>query len=217
MSEPASAKTGITGGDLRTLNKFLPEPRADLYAAVLAANAWPIASLNSPRRICNFLGQTAEETGGFISLVESTAYKDADFLVATFKNVHGLDHANRLITEGAEAIGNTIYAFSNGNGDVASGDGYRFRGRGFLQITGRANYRQIGALVKLPLEDNPDMLANPTTAAIAAATYWKEYNINVAADADDVGTVTQLVNGSSRLHQSQRQQWHDKARQIWTF
>jgi putative chitinase len=207
---------GIDAKALLTLNPRLGPERAQLFAQVLDA-ARDDAELNSPRRICNFLGQVAVETGGFTSLIESTAYKDPERLDALFKNVQGVDHAQRLIAEGPEAIGNTIYAGKNGNGDIASGDGFRYRGRGFLQISGRGNYRRIGELVDMPLEAEPELLGEPTPAAQSAAKYWIARNINAAADADDVSTVTLLVNGPARLQLDQRQAWHDAARRIWSF
>ena len=213
--------TGLTGPDLQTLNPGLAAPRAALYAQVLLTEACTIAALDTPRRICNFLGQVFEETGGLTSLLESTAYRNTDqnaaFLANTFSNVHGIDHAKRLLAAGPVAIGNTIYALKNGNGDIASGDGYRFRGRGFLQITGRGNYRDIGQLTGMALEDHPELIENPSTAAAASGKFWEARKINVPADVDDVGTVTKLVNGGGRLHQAQRQAWHDKARKIWPF
>jgi predicted chitinase len=210
----------ITADKLLRFSHRLPAPRAALYAAVLT-EACAIAGLNSACRICNFLGQVGEETGGLASLTESTAYRNTEenaaFLAATFRNVHGLEHARRLLAAGPEAIGNTIYALKNGNGDIATGDGYRYRGRGFLQITGRGNYRKIGSLMNLPLEDEPERLGTPDVAAQAAARFWTLHRINVPADADDVGTVTQLVNGGARLHQAERQTWHDVAKGIWVF
>ena len=163
------------------------------------------------------MGQVGEETGGLRSLVESTKYSPgrAAFLAKTFSNVHGTDHASRLIAGGAETIGNTIYAGKNGNGDVDSGDGFRYRGRGFLQVTGRGNYRMVGKMMDQPVEDSPDMLGEPAFAAQSAARYWKMRGINDAADADDVGMVTQLVNGGARLHLTERRQWHRRARLVW--
>ena len=210
----------VTGAHLLRFNRNLTAERATLYATVLT-EACTTAALNTPRRLCNFMGQVGEETGGLSSVVESTAYnnteKNAEFLARTFRNVHGLDHARRLLAAGPEAIGNTIYALKNGNGDVASADGYRYRGRGFLQVTGRANYRSLGKLLDMPLEDQPELLADPSAAAEAAARFWVVRRINTPADADDVGMVTALVNGGARLHQAQRQAWHDVARRIWPF
>ncbi|MBA2934735.1 glycoside hydrolase family 19 protein [Sphingomonas sp. CGMCC 1.13654] len=208
----------ITAATLITFSPTLDPSRAALYAAVLT-DACQTAAINTAVRLCNFLGQVGEETGGLRSLVESTKYSlgRGAFLAATFSNVHGIEHANRLIAQGPEAIGNTIYAGKNGNGDVASGDGYRFRGRGFLQITGRANYRAIGKLMNQPLEDQPELLGQPSFAADAAAQYWISRKINVPADADDVSTVTGLVNGGARLHLAERKSWHDHARKIWPY
>jgi predicted chitinase len=92
---------------MQHLNHGLAPERAALFASVLT-DASRIAGLDNTRRICNFLGQTAEETGGFTSLIESTAYKDPERLKALFSNVQGVEHANRLIEQGPVAIGNTI-------------------------------------------------------------------------------------------------------------
>jgi putative chitinase len=210
--------SGLTlhGSAILELNSRLTQERAALLATVLT-DASNIAQLESPRRICNFLGQVAEETGGFTSLIESTAYKDPERLNSLFKNVQGVEHAKRLIAEGPQAIGNVIYAGKLGNGDVASGDGYRFRGRGFLQITGRANYHRIGEMIGMQLEQHPELLGEPSPAAEAAAKYWSVRKINVPADADDVSTVTFLVNGAARLNLTERKAWHDKAKMVFPF
>lgn len=208
--------TEITKDHLLTLNRTLDAARAALFAKVLT-DACRTGEIDRNIRLCQFIGQVAVETGGFRALVESTNYKDPLRLDALFRNVQGPDHARRLIAAGPVAIGNTIYAGKNGNGDVASGDGYRFRGRGFLQVTGRANYRTIGKLIGMPLEDQPELLGEPTSAAEAAATYWKVRKINVPADADDVGTVTLLVNGPAKLHLKERGEWKEKAKGVWGY
>lgn len=209
MTEP------IDGAQLRALNPTLQAARADLFAAVLNAALEP-ADIVSAQRVRHFLAQVMQETGGLRGLVESTNYTNAERLDQLFRNVQGVEHAKRLIAEGPEAIGNTIYANKNGNGGVDSGDGFRFRGRGFLQVTGRANYRSIGEIVKMPLEDQPELLGEPDPAAKAAATFWAMRNINAPADADDIGTVTFLVNGPARLHLEERHVWLQKAAQIWS-
>lgn len=206
--------TTISAANLLALNPALPGPRAELFAHVLG-DALPAGGLDTPRRVRHFLAQILQETGALRGLVESTAYKDAARLDKLFLNVQGLAHAQRLIAQGPEAIGNTIYANKLGNGGVDSGDGYRYRGRGFLQVTGRSNYRTIGRLVGMPLEENPDLLGEPVPAAAAAATFWKMRQINAAADADDISTVTLLVNGPARLHLEERRTWLKKAAAIW--
>jgi putative chitinase len=204
----------VTSDLLGRLAPSLPPPRVALFASVLD-DALEREQVYTHRRIRHFLAQAMEETGALRGLVESTNYRDPVRLDQLFLNVQGVDHARRLIAAGPEAIANTIYANKNGNGGVASGDGFRYRGRGFLQITGRANYRRIGALVGMPLEDDPDLLGQPVPAAQAAAGYWKARSINVPADADDISAVTFLVNGPARLHLAERTAWLAKAKEIW--
>jgi len=204
----------ITEDQLRRLNHQLDKQRASLFAAVLGA-ALAEFEIGTAIRTRHFMAQVMQETGGLRSLVESTRYTNAARLDALFRNVQGEEHARRLIAAGPEAIGNTIYANKNGNGGVASGDGFRYRGRGFLQVTGRANYRSLGELLGQALEAQPDTLGEPVPAARAAAAYWKARHINAAADADDIGTVTFLVNGPARLHLKERTEWLRKAEEIW--
>lgn len=192
--------------------------RAVLYAAALDA-ALPKAGIDqSPRRVRHFMAQIAVETGYFGSLVESTKYSSAPRLDALFSNVQGPAHAQRLIDAGPEAIGNTIYANKLGNGGPESGDGYRYRGRGFMMITGRSNYRKIGELIGLALEARPELLGEPDAAAVAAVAYWSYRKINLAADAGDrdtdVEAVTLLIN-AAKLHLKERQEWRRKADPVW--
>lgn len=204
----------ITEDQLRRLNNQLVAQRARLFATVLST-ALAEFGIGTPIRTRHFIAQVMQETGGLRSLVESTNYTNAARLDALFRNVQGEEHAKRLIAAGPEAIGNTIYANKNGNGGVASGDGFRYRGRGFLQITGRANYRSLGELLNQPLEAQPELLGEPVPAARAAAGFWNARHINAAADADDIATVTFLVNGPARLHLKERTEWLRKAEQIW--
>jgi putative chitinase len=80
-------------------------------------------------------------------------------------------------------------------GNVNKGDGKRYKGRGLIQLTGRDNYRKIGAILGLPLEDNPALAAEPVNALRIACEYWKSRDINTAADRDDLLKATRLVNG----------------------
>jgi putative chitinase len=204
----------VTAAQLRRLCPGMLEPRAQLFAGVLD-DAFQQFEISTPRRVRHFFGQALVETGNLRGLVESLAYQDAKRLDDLFLNVQGIEHAQRLIKAGAEAIGNTIYANKNGNGGINSGDGYRYRGRGFLQVTGRANYREVGRIVSLPLEDQPDLLGEPEPAAMSAAAFWRDRKINAPADADDVSTVTLLVNGKARLHLKERTEALQRAKAIW--
>jgi putative chitinase len=204
----------IRSEQLRQLNPSLPEARAQLFAIVLDKSLVD-GDINLPLRIRHFIAQVMTETGGCRGIIESTNYTNPERLDQIFNNVQGIEHAKRLIATGPVAIGNTIYANKNGNGGVDSGDGYRYRGRGFLQITGRANYHALGALTGMPLEDNPDLLGEPEPAAHAAALFWRMRKINTPADADDIDMVTQLINGPARLNIAERRAWLAKTRDIW--
>ena len=192
----------------------LAPARAELFASVLD-DELARGDITNGRRIRHFLAQVMLETGGLRGLVESTNYTNPQRLDQLFKNVQGVEHARRLIEQGPEAIGNTIYANKNGNGGVTSGDGFRYRGRGLLQVTGRANYRALGQLIGMPLEDDPEQLGQPQPATQAAVSFWKMRDINRAADADDVGSVTFLVNGPAQLHLKERGDWLAAAARIW--
>ncbi len=141
------------------------------------------------------MAQLAYESAGFKALVESLAYK-AETLVKVFPNrVKTLAQAQSLVAQGPAAIAEAIYGNRTDLGNTQAGDGYKYIGRGFIMITGRANYTHFGALMAQPLVDQPQLLQQPAYAAQAAAAFWKANNINAKADADDISGVTKLVNG----------------------
>lgn len=189
ISDPCA----ITPARLLSFCPLLKVADAEVHAAALEA-ARAEADLTTTRRVRHFLAQVAHETGGFARLTENLNYRDPVRLDQLFKAVRDVNHARTLIAGGPQAIANCVYAGRLGNGDARSFDGWNYRGRGYLQITGRANYREIGKSLGLPLEDDPDMLARPAEAALAAARYWKWRDINSAADADDIRAVTARIN-----------------------
>ena len=92
-----------------------------------------------------------------------------------------------------ERIANIVYGGRMGN--VDEGDGFKYRGRGLLQITGRAGYRDAGEAMNLPLEENPDLLLEPEFAALSAAWWWDDHNLNEIADTGDMQKITRIING----------------------
>ena len=194
----------------------LPADRAESYAAALEA-ARRKGDIVGGLRIAHFVAQAAHETAGFRALEENLRYTNADSLDRIFSAVRGRDDAARLIDDGPEAIANRVYANRLGNGDEASGDGYRYRGRGFLMITGRKQYADAQAYSGLPLVAKPHLLAQAVTAAEAAVAYWRTNAINAAADRDDIDTVTLLVNGPARQGLADRKAWLAAAREIWVI
>ena len=204
----------ITAEQLCTLSPTMPLARASQYAAALNA-ALAGSTLNSPLRIRHFVAQLAWESAGFRALIENLNYKNPEVLDKTFKSVQGVEHAKRLIDAGPVAIGNLVYANKLGNGSVDCGDGFRYRGRGFIMTTGRANYASVARYSKIDVVENPDLLGLPEQAAAAARSFWEDRHINAAADADNVREVTRVVNGPALHGLDGRTALVQKAAAIW--
>lgn len=172
--------------------------------------------INTPKRMAAFLAQVGHESAGFSVLVESLNYS-ADGLAATWgsrfaqKNSAGqyltvIDggRARRLPNSDAqklhrrpEAIANRVYSDRLGNGSEASGDGWRYRGRGLIQVTGKSNYQQcsLGLFGDDRLLAAPQQLQEWHWAVESAGWYWNSRNVNALADGDDFERVTKAING----------------------
>jgi len=150
--------------------------------------------LNTRLRLIHFLAQIAHESAAFTRFEENLRYDDPARLDAMFANVKGIEHAKRLILAGPEAIANCAYAGRGGNGSEASGDGWRHRGRGPIQITFRAGYAAIAKGTGLDVLNNPDLLLAPDAGMRSALQYWSDRKISTAADANNVSRVTYLIN-----------------------
>jgi putative chitinase len=129
--------------------------------------------------------------------------------------VHGIDDARKLIALGPEAIANRVYANRLGNGDEKSGDGWRYRGSGYKQLTGRANYREIGAIIGLDLETDPESARQPESAARVAFAFWDARGCSPIADNGDVDGVAEKINGPAKLGLQERRAATFKALGIW--
>ena len=150
--------------------------------------------ISNKYRIAAFLSQVAHESGGFKFVVENLNYS-ADALLRVFPKYFPAPEIANAYARQPERIANRAYANRMGNGDEASGDGWAYRGRGLIQLTGKNNY----ASFSLQMDNNclvePDIVAEPKLAALSAGWYWNSRNINPVADTDDVKEVTRLVNG----------------------
>ena len=198
-----------------TLRKFAPRIKDPEIHASALENARQTSSVTTARRLCHFLGQIFVETGGFAIMVENLNYKDPARLDGIFSAVHGSEDARALIRRGPEAIANRVYANRIGNGDEASGDGWRYRGSGYKQLTGRSNYREIGGIVNLDLEGNPELAREPKTAASVAFAFWDARQCSPLADVGDVDGVTAKINGPAKLGLSERRDATLRALGIW--
>lgn len=151
--------------------------------------------INTTKRISMFLAQIGHESGGLTKLHENLNYK-ADRLAQIFpKYFKGIDTSE--YAHNPERIANLVYANRMGNGPVESGDGYRFRGRGAVQLTGRSNYTACGNDLEVDLIKNPDYLETPEGAIRSAAWFWDQHDLNDYADKGDVLTVTKKINGGT--------------------
>lgn len=155
--------------------------------------------INTPLRISHFLAQCAHESWNFKAVRENLNYGPVA-LMSTFKKYFPtLEKADEYARQ-PEKIANLVYANRIGNGPVESGDGWRFRGRGFIQLTGRANYSSFDKVVPENIIDNPDLVAS-RYPLLSAAWFWHSRNLNKIADLgpseDIIIRITKIVNGGT--------------------
>jgi putative chitinase len=159
-----------------------------------------------------FIAQCAHESGNFCAVSENLNYS-AYGLVKTFhKYFPDLDHATPY-AHNPEKIANKVYSSRMGNGDEASGDGWKFRGRGFIQLTGHDNYLKFGHAIGKDLIANPDYLITLEGALESAVWFWNSHNLSPLADANDNLTITKRVNGGT-IGLDDRNVLFEKAKQV---
>lgn len=175
--------------------------------------------INTPKRVASFIAQTAHESGGYTMLVENLKYK-ATTLAAVWPNrfaVMGPDK-KPIKEKGAnkpnkfaeslhmkdEMIANVCYSARMGNGTIESGDGWKYRGRGAKQLTGKDNYKRCGDALGVDLVGNPDLLLQPQYAMRSAGWFWKVNKCADFIDRDDFVGQTKKINGGT-LGLDQRQ------------
>ena len=154
----------------------------------------PDYEINTPKRVAAFIAQCAHESGGFRFLKENLNYK-AESLMKTFpKYFSDRDTANAYAKQPIK-IANRVYANRMGNGDEASGDGYRYCGRGLIQLTGKTNYDWFAASLEISSTEASEYLETFEGAAQSACWFWESNNLNVEADAGDIKKMTKKING----------------------
>jgi putative chitinase len=156
----------------------------------------PVYDINTPERVAGWLAQCAHESGYFRFLKENLNYR-AESLLKTFpKYFKTLDEARQFERQ-PEKIANRVYANRMGNGDEASGDGFRYLGRGLIQLTGKNNYTLFAAAIDTPLEEIPEYLQTFEGAIQSACWFWEQNNINQWADKRDILTMSKRINGGT--------------------
>ncbi|HAD96525.1 MAG TPA: glycoside hydrolase [Cryomorphaceae bacterium] len=151
--------------------------------------------LQSPLRQAHFLPQVAHESGSFNYTSENLNYS-ASALRQVFGKYFTDDAIANQYARKPEKIASRVYASRMGNGDEASGEGWKFRGRGLIQLTGKDNYTSFGQSLAIDLLTDPDSVStNPDHAVQAACWYWDVNKLNQDADRDDIKTITRKING----------------------
>ena len=174
--------------------------------------ALPDYDINTPRRIAAFVAQCSHESGGFKFLKENLNYK-AESLVRVWPRYFKDAATARKYAHNQEAIANRAYANRMGNGSEASGDGWKFCGRGLIQLTGRNNYQAFADSIETDINDIPEYLATFEGAVQSACWFWESNNLNKWADTGDILTLTKKINGGT-LGLADRQKHYNHALHI---
>lgn len=178
---------GAVSGSIRSLMDRGGRAGRLLSAAVSAG-------ITNPIKLANFMGQMSHESMGFTALEENLNYKPKGLLKTFGRYFKGEDDARKVAAQGPEAIANRVYGGRMGNKDP--GDGWKYRGRGYVHLTGRANYAKASEALGIDLLNNPDLAAEPDIAAKIAVWYWNTRVAKKGADGD-VLAATKAINGGT--------------------
>ena len=167
---------------------------AEWYQALI--NNLPQYEINTPERVAGFIAQCAHESGGFKRLKENLNYK-WESLRRVFPKYFPTDDVAQEYAHKPEQIANRIYGSRMGNGDESSGDGFRYCGRGLIQLTGRNNYTKFAESIGMAVEEVPTLLETYDGAVKSACWFWSSNNLNQWADVGDILTMTKRINGGT--------------------
>ena len=169
--------------------------------------------IDTPSRMAAFTAQLAHESGQLQRWTENLNYR-WERLRQVFPKYFASDSEARAFDRKPERIANRVYGNRMGNGPEASGDGWRYRGRGPIQLTGRDNYRACGSAIGVDLVEDPDLLATPGPGCLAAAWFWARNGLNALADAGDFVTITRRINGGLNGLAERREFW-EQAKEVF--
>jgi len=195
---------------LELLQKLCPKTKVNvlqLYAEPLHEVAEYYDMYVNMHRAAAFVAQTAHESGGFNFVKENLNYS-AKGLMGTFKKYFPTEELAKQYERKPEKIANRVYANRMANGDEASGDGYRFCGRGLIQLTGRANYTKFAEDLGISLEETVAYLETPAGAVSSAGWFWDNNNLNQYCDKDDFVTLTKRINGGTIGLEDRKHHYH---------
>lgn len=200
-----SFKFEFTEAKLRQI--LVRAPHVDQWFLAIRA-ILPDYEIDTPERVACWLGQTAHESGNYRFLRENLNYS-ADGLNKIFKKYFPTVESAKPYARNPEKIANRVYASRMGNSDEASGDGWKYRGRGLIQLTGKNNYTLFAAAIDTPLEQIPEYLQTFEGAVQSACWFWEQNNLNKFADSRDIITMSKRINGGT-IGMEDRIQKYDK-------
>jgi putative chitinase len=167
----------------------------------------PDYDINTVPRVAAFLAQTAHESGGYRALTENLNYR-AVTLRKVFPKYFPTDELANAYAQKPEMIANRVYGGRMGNGDEHSGDGFRYCGRGLIQLTGKQNYCRFAESIETPVEELPEFLGTFEGAIQSACWFWETNNLNQWADAGDILKMTKIINGGTIGLEDRQKHFH---------
>ncbi len=182
---------------LPLLQKLFPTTKSATLAEYVEPlnKLLPAHDIVGKKRVAAFLAQVGHESAGFSARVENLNYSAAG-LLATFKKYFTPAQATAYARQ-PERIASRTYANRYGNGDEASKDGFKFRGRGLIMITFRANYMAFAKWAGISLDEAVVYLTTPEGAVAGAVWYWESRGLNALADGDQITNISKIVNGGT--------------------
>ena len=168
--------------------------------------------IDTPTRQAAFIGQAQHESNNFKNLEEGLSYSASRLMAVWPSRFPNLDVANQYANN-PQKLANKIYSGRMGNGDEESGEGYAYRGRGLIQMTGKETYANCGSGLGMDFIGDPDRLLDPQYAALSAGWVWNKKGLNDLADTGDYETMTKRINGGT-LGLDDRKAKIAKAREI---
>lgn len=183
--------------DVNRFKKVFPACKdADKFCNLLD-NLLPAAGIDTKERVNMFLAQCGHESGGFTAFSENLNYS-AKGLRTVFPKYFPDDSVANAYERNPEKIANKVYANRMGNGPESSGDGWKYRGRGIIMITGKDNYTSFSRDSGIDAVNNPNLLSSDLTVTIKSAIwFWNKNNLNKFADTKDIVGATKKINGGT--------------------
>ena len=166
--------------------------------------------LRPAHRLAMWLAQCGYESSSFNVLREVLSYRTVAQLRAVFPKEFPTDDAAQRYVMNPNGLGNFLYAGKNGNGDAASNDGFKYRGGGLIQLTGKGNYEAVGKALGIDLLNRPTQIITEPVAARTAGFFWKQNDLNAAADEGDFDYTTRRVNGPAMLGAAERKKFWEQ-------